>query len=295
MVTKMVIKKCAAVSAFAKNILPPFMYSALKHLRVGLDNIYYRKVLTSNTKFCNKHAGERCFIVGNGPSLLKQNLDFLQHEVVFSVSSGYRNDFYSRVCPQYHVTPHVTFVAGGNSQDDIVAWFREMERHVCAKEIFFSVKQFNLIRSNSLFNKHSINYIGSSTNNFRYESDFDLTKCIPQVQSVPVLTIVIAIYMGFKDIYLIGVDHDWFIKREYKYAFGKNFLAGKELGVEIDGSMPGLLLADELPKANALFDQYRRVKEYGFEKGVSIYNATAGGLLDEFPRVSIEEICTLDI
>lgn len=39
--------------------------------------------------FENKHTGQRCFILGNGPSLKQENLSLLKGEFVFIVNRGY--------------------------------------------------------------------------------------------------------------------------------------------------------------------------------------------------------------
>ncbi|MFT6869716.1 MAG: hypothetical protein ACJA2L_000969 [Polaribacter sp.] len=40
----------------------------------------------------------------------------------------------------------------------------------------------------------------------------DLTKSIYRFQNISILSIQIAIYMGFKEIYLVGLDHDWILR-----------------------------------------------------------------------------------
>ena len=40
-------------------------------------------------KFKDKHLGERCFILGNAPSLKKENLSLLKNEIVFVCNKGY--------------------------------------------------------------------------------------------------------------------------------------------------------------------------------------------------------------
>jgi len=41
-------------------------------------------------QFKNKHQGERCFILGNSPSLQEESLSLLKDETVFIVNKGYR-------------------------------------------------------------------------------------------------------------------------------------------------------------------------------------------------------------
>jgi hypothetical protein len=136
----------------------------------------------------------------------------------------------------------------------------------------------------------NIYYVGLSGN---FTGDLqvpDLNKYIPGAQSVSILAIMIAMYMGFNKIYLLGTDHDWFIKKNYSYAFGPTILAGKDPGVQTDGHMPNLRLVDELPVAATLWKQYRALHDIAEKNDIKIYNATAGGALDEFERVDLERL-----
>jgi hypothetical protein len=50
------------------------------------------------------------------------------------------------------------------------------------------------------------------------------------------------------------------------------------------------LLCDEFYVMHRLFRQYRELKRIAYSHGVNIYNATAGGALDEFDRVPLEDV-----
>ncbi|MGO7544076.1 hypothetical protein ACC680_37060, partial [Rhizobium ruizarguesonis] len=47
------------------------------------------KALSENRQLAGLHAGQRCFILGNGPSVNDLDLSRLQGENVVTVSSGY--------------------------------------------------------------------------------------------------------------------------------------------------------------------------------------------------------------
>jgi hypothetical protein len=116
----------------------------------------------------------------------------------------------------------------------------------------------------------------------------DLTGIIPRVQTVPIMVLMIALYMGFREIYLLGVDHDWFVKKEYRYFYGHGVTATDQTLTK-----DGLLLTtlwDELPAVSKVWEQYRAIKRIAHANGVRIYNATHGGMLDEFERAHLEEV-----
>lgn len=82
--------------------------------------------------------------------------------------------------------------------------------------------------------------------------------------------------MGFKTIYLLGVDcnYDKNIKlhsdsleysKDYKYNWTRQ---------------TGL----------TMIEGFKVAKKYADEHGINIYNATRGGMLEVFPRVNLEDV-----
>lgn len=83
--------------------------------------------------------------------------------------------------------------------------------------------------------------------------------------------IPLAIHMGFNPIYLVGCDHD--------SPNGVRYFDGKSTSLS-GGSTPWEIV-----------DQaFAVVKKYADSKGIKIYNATEGGRLEIFERVTLKDI-----
>jgi hypothetical protein len=117
----------------------------------------------------------------------------------------------------------------------------------------------------------------------------DPAASLPGVQSVAVLALLIGMYLGLDRLYLLGADHDHFRSGEYKYFYEPTVLRGKDLSVDEHGNLRGGWYV-EFTALAALWAQYRNVKRIATANGVAIFNATAGGELDEFPRVALETL-----
>jgi hypothetical protein len=235
------------------------------------------------------HQKERCFILGNGPSIKKQDLLLLKNEIVFSVSSGYLHKDYLAIQPRYHCIPQF-YYHKYLCPNDIICWFKEMHLKIGTAELFLDAAQEPLIRENKLFPGRKINYLytGFFRNGIN-EGILDISKRIPQVHTVPVLCLMIAIYMGFKKIYLIGVEHDGWKTGEYKYFFEPTVLKGKDEAVYPDGKVRDPLYEQFLGFGRAL-KQYWAMNNIARANNISIFNATEGGAVDEFPRVKFEDL-----
>ncbi|UHA57898.1 hypothetical protein KDJ21_013460 [Metabacillus litoralis] len=97
--------------------------------------------------------------------------------------------------------------------------------------------------------------------------------------------------MGFKKIYLIGVDHNYAINRneDGTYKINKELL-GKD---HFDRNYYNSWFNDEKkPSTNTelMNKSYIAAKNYCDKNGIEIYNATRGGKLEVFPRVNFDEL-----
>ena len=111
------------------------------------------------------------------------------------------------------------------------------------------------------------------------------------VHSVPVLCIQLALYMGFGEIYLLGTEHDSLITNQYTYFYDKDKCVTGRKDVTIDEN--DRLVWDfsrSLADTYRLWENYKAVKRIADAGNVKIYNATAGGALDLFPRVDFYQL-----
>ena len=269
--------------------LPPGWYELARKPFAGLRHRRALRSCRANSRYRDSYRGQRCFIVGNGPSLQTQNLMLLKGETVFSVSSGYHHKDYAIYRPRFHCVPQITYTEKF-TREVARNWFREMHEKTGDAELFLSQHEEPLVRENNLFPGRVVNYLcmhGEFSENST--PTLDLTRVVPAVCSVPVMCLMIALYMGFKNIYLLGVEHDSFRTRKYTYFYEPTVLAGKTGSVTNDGTITDDV-CDELYTYYRLFSQYRAINRIARGRGVGVYNATAGGALEEFERVSFESL-----
>lgn len=235
----------------------------------------------------NRYAGQRCFILGNGPSAGKVDLHTLKGETIISVSNGYLHADYAEISPRYHCVPQITY--GRMTEQDVVAWFDEMHAKLGGAELFLNETEADLVQKHGLFPGRVVHYVAlrESFDELKKRSIIDLTNPIPRVESVPVMCLITAMYMGFSEIYLIGVDHDHFKTEKYDYAFRLEAQAGKDFSVSTDGKVLTSWY-DDFQSLARLWRQYRVLREIAEANGVSIVNVTPGGQLDEFQRGNLK-------
>lgn len=249
----------------------------------------YKKILARNITFKSAAVGsDRCFILCNGPSVKKQDLSRLKNEVVISVSSGYLHNQFSEISPQFHCVPQITY--GLLTETDVVTWFREMDAYLGNAILFLSDSEYDLVQKYGLFKNRQVHYLNLGRRFITNENQlFDLSKMLPAPASAPIMCLMVAMYMGYKKIYLLGTEHDSFKTNEYLYAFPPKAMQGKDLSVKENGQLRGYIY-DVLKPSTILWEQYRAIKTLAAQWQVEIYNATLGGALDEFERVDIDTL-----
>ena len=273
-------------------MLMPHGIHVLRHKwlsRATTPELVSRAVLAENAVLHNRHSGQRCFILGNGPSAKQLDLTMLKNENVISVSNGYLHEAYATFAPQYHCVPQITY--GKMTRESVVAWFNEMHQKLGNAELFLNETEAELVREYGLFSGRKVHYVTlrESFDELDEREVIDITRPIPRVASVPVLAIMLAMYMGFNEIILLGVDHDHFKTGKYIYAFETRAQKDKDFSVTSEGTVVTPWY-DDFQSLARLWRQYRVLREIALANRIAIINATPGGELDEFPRENFETL-----
>ncbi len=146
-------------------------------------------------KYANKHRGERCFIIGGAPSLATENLSLLENEKIFICNKGWEAFKIGLPHYDYYV------LSDGN-----VARFNltDIEEKVISPRFYSSVVSRKVP---ALKNKYIIFDRIKSKLTKTFPKDFN--DGWGKVATVVLDAVMIAYFMGFKEIYLLGVDLDY--------------------------------------------------------------------------------------
>lgn len=254
----------------------------------GKSEKHLLHLCSSNIVYKNIHKGKRCFIVCSGPSINKQNLLPLKNEITFFVSSGFLHPYYSVIQPKYHCTPSVRFTPKLNSEK-YVEWFKLMDSIIGNTQLFLSAVDWNFIKQNNLFSIRHVSYLNMVCDwDSNQKTIYDIAQRIPGIQSVPIMAIMIAMYMGCKEIYLLGVELDDLWSGVYRH-FYENEIMRDDVTVSEDYRSTIPLI--EMFKINYnLWLQFDILKRIAEANNIEILNATRGGALDVYKRVVFEDL-----
>lgn len=219
------------------------------------------------------HQGERCFIIGTGPSLTIEDLELLKDEITFATNRIYELFDKTDWRPTYYV----------NQDHNLIRTFGTQIRDVEAEMVFLPVdyrKDFTGGRYRFFVLKHKDFYPGNAP------FSKDISKYLAQGFTVTYGAIQIALYMGFSEIYLVGIDHNYSITRDAH---------GRPVKTEsVDGNyskgMKEYVNTSNLPRIEETTISYETAEKVSAKCGVKIYNCTRGGKLEAFERKNLEDV-----
>ena len=245
-------------------------------------------LVARNAELGGRHAGERCFILGSGPSIGKQDLTLLTGEMCISMGNFFVHPVFSTIVPRYHcIVPHhkpITEAAWD-------AWLAEMAKSMKNTTMFFGLTDVERVHRGGSFDGYDVRFIPFDfkvPESAPAPDDIDLTKPVWSPSCVTIMALQVAIYLGFSKIYLLGCDHDWVLH----IGESRHFYDESEHALCRAGYSEWFLgdFANYCSGYVETWRQYKLVRGVAEEWRISIYNATAGGVLDVFPRAKYETL-----
>ncbi|NTU42812.1 MAG: hypothetical protein HGA78_07120 [Nitrospirales bacterium] len=243
-------------------------------------------ILRKNERLRNIHAGKRCFLVGNGPSINTQDLTVLKDEVTVVATSFFRHRDAKTVNPRYWVFADPHFWT--EPEQYFIPAFKAALEKGCSAGLFVpsgGFSYFSGFNRGPLIDLHFYHYDPSR----EHVAPIDFTKGIPPYgQNVMTVCLMLALYLGCNPIYFIGVDHDYvtMTKEEYEHVVVQHFYADPTQNKCSDH-----LSWEQWERAmQRTFYEYEQLRDYASAHGIDVCNATPGGNFNTFPRVEYESL-----
>lgn len=215
-------------------------------------------------RFRNLHQGKRCFIIGNGPSLRRMDLSPLKNEITFGLNRIYL------LFPQWGFT--TTYLVLVN----------ELVAEQCFADVeSLSLPKFITWRSRKYFK--AANELMFIDTDFSGEDEFtgEITGRFYEHYTVTNVALQIAFYMGFKEVILIGVDHNY----QTQGTPNTVVVSEGEDPNHVVGHYFGKGFRWQLPDLEGSEKGYLKARQAYEAAGRRILDATVEGRLTIFPKV----------
>ncbi len=238
-------------------------------------SILYRKMGGKSKRYLNlkalknKYEGERCFIVATGPSLEISDLEMLKGEYTFGMNSicllGDKTDWRPTF---YAISDELVMkkVFDNLFEEDMGTVFLP---HLYSKKYNYKKDWIEFFCNNT----HDLN--SKLRSNISYKMKFS-DDCYTEVydgDTVVYIIFQLAVYMGFKEIYLLGTDCNYSGPKQHFIESGA-FVADDDIEIS----------------HRRIINNYAILKKILDKKGIKVVNVTRGGMLEVFPREKLEDI-----
>ena len=123
---------------------------------------------------------------------------------------------------------------------------------------------------------------------------FDAGLAMPRPRNVMIPAIMESIRDGYQDITLVGADHTWhqslWVDEENRVVSVQPqfYKEGSGEQARVRSEYAGYHLHDIFRSMMIAFRSYHEIAGYASSRGVKIYNATPGSMIDAFPRRALE-------
>lgn len=216
----------------------------------------------------NAHAGQPAVIVGNGPSLLKTDPRSLKNVVTLACNSIFLMEGFE---PTYYVV-----------EDSLVAEDRASIINSLPWTKLFPKDLAKFLGNGMFFNNEPVQWL-----NFFSE---DLSLGMETGSTVTYTVLQIAYYLGCDPVYLIGVDHNYVVNNSEIERNSVVFTSKTDDRNHFHPAYFGKGLRWHDPRVDRMEAVYRLARRAYERNGRNVFNATEGGRLEVFERISFSSI-----
>ena len=265
------------IKQLVRNILPVSTWDLARNiyrLRIQ-DKDWYRtnegQISTQRIlALKNKHQGQRCFIIGNGPSLRDMDLSLLKNEYTFGLN---------RIYLLFEQLGFTTTYLVSTNQLVIEQSAEELRNISVPKFLSWRCRHVIALDEDTTFIRPMGNYDHVTFSN---RPEFGINEGA----TVTYVAMQLAYHMGFKKVILIGVDHNFVTQGDPHKAIvsegpDPNHFSGAYFGKGFRWQLPDLETSEKA---------YCLARKVYTNDNREIVDATVNGKLQVFPKISYSSL-----
>lgn len=219
-------------------------------------------------QYKDKYKGKRCFIVATGPSLTLNDLEMIKDEYSFGMNSVVRT------LDKTSWSPNFFMIEDEYVYDKLEQDITNFHQATKIPVIVGGVIPFRYPSAKEYY-PYCLHYLDHKMYHRKGYGEFkfsdDCYNVVYDGYTVTMSVLQIACYMGFKKIYLLGCDCNYNQPKTHFIEYGHK-------------DPKAAIMGDKMIEA------HREFKKFADSIGVEVFNCTRGGMLEEYPRKSLETV-----
>lgn len=223
-----------------------------------------RKIRLKNEELKGKKKSDKCYIIGLGPSLKNVDLDVIDGDSIV-VNHFYKVGKDKKFIPTYYLAVDNSFA----TKEHLSSIHEAIDLYKTATTFVFSEKIVNKLEESKFGPMYSV-FGGGKLFNSSLEIDF--TKRYPVGFNVMADAIMLAFYLGYKEVILLGADFNSFASQKSVHVY------------EEEDDERKIELWKELFCYSIVSYVHKELQKYAKKHKLKIVNATKGSLIDSYMR-----------
>jgi hypothetical protein len=266
-----------------KQLFPPAVWKPVSDARYAIGRAaqwpaatfhpWRRESISRLAALKNRHSGERCFIIGNGPSLRETDVSMLKDEFTFGMNRIY-----------------LAFEDWGFETSFLVS-VNDLVIEQCVDDFlmldmprFFSWRSRKFFPRDTFKREKSPMFLHTTYTGPKFSSD--VSGRVWEGATVTNVCLQLAFHMGFHRAILIGVDHSFAAKGKPN----TTVISDGDDESHFDPRYFGKGFRWQLPDLDTSEQGYWMARHVYETAGRSVLDATIGGHLQVFPKVPYESL-----
>lgn len=241
---------------------------------------YYKQMERENhydeiwDKLKGSKKGEKCFIIGNGPSLTVSDLDKLVGYDCFGANEIHKIFPKTKWRPKYYVLADRYTKSTPEEIRDLDIEYVFLGDYYC---------KYNTVLREDFICVHNI--YDCSQKSLRFSDD--MKKGYFVAATVSYTAMQIAACLGYSEVYLVGFDHSYHFEFDKTGKVVETNMANTHFYKDEDKDAYS---SDIVGNMVEMEKAYKAFKRYAEQHGITVKNATRGGKLEVFERVDLEDL-----
>lgn len=253
----------------------------------------------------NIHKGESCILIGNGPSVRMEDLDQVAKSGMDSFGANRIVDIFDKTLwrPKYLCVMDQAFLVGVSSTMKAVQYMEEAIKNDIEKIILTDMLRKHLSQIQKQYK--GLYFVNSPlalmfSDHIQPFSE-DVSVSVSDMGNVTHFMVQLACYMGYKKIYLYGIDNSYTKYLDNSGVFCvnnsvKSHMDGMKKNIDDETLTKAPKNKFEAYKTGGFADKRKNdlgfsgCKTYAREHDIEIINLTHGGKLDFFKREEFEQV-----
>ena len=260
------------------------------------DLLFTHHDLKKNIVMKDKYNNKRIFILGSGSSILLYDLKVLKREFVMTQNSFHMHEDICDIEPNIHCV--VPYYQSEKEYSTWIEYIGDMKEKMPSTSFIWGLNTKALIDNHHPELINQSYYIRTKYNSLTLKkAKVNISKTIMNIPTVLTQCLTVAIYLGFREIYLLGFDLDQICHtndRTFGRFYGMSKITDTKFEEDAEKNSDDET-TDGWYNWWLMNKQFFLIKLFADQNNINIINGTQGGILSYFKREPIENIIGQEI